>query len=223
MRSELALNAFDIPLFQSCMYVKLISSLELMSFCSRSSLPTSTTIWTKSTYTSYEDSTDMYISPVLIGEVTMCWIVHEGGNVVSLSGLVILFFCYCCLVLSTTVNVNCRACCVQIRADLGHITLVIPRDWISLQLSSGEQAMMPMPDLVDQQYQRAYLSATRFVYLLTQWKASYATKISKLVCLASSSMPTPKPPPPPPPPDAPEALVMRIKMAPSWFLQRRVR
>ena len=132
------------------------------------------------------------ISPVLIGEVTMCWIVHEGGNVVSLSGLVILFFCYCCLVLSTTVNVNCRACCVQIRADLGHITLVIPRDWISLQLSSGEQAMMPMPDLVDQQYQRAYLSATRFVYLLTQWKASYATKISKLVCLASSSMPTPE-------------------------------
>ena len=53
MRSELALNAFDIPLFQSCMYVKLISSLELMSFCSRSSLPTSTTIWTKCTYTSY--------------------------------------------------------------------------------------------------------------------------------------------------------------------------
>ena len=59
MRSELALNAFDIPLFQSCMYVKLISSLELMSFCSRSSLPTSTTIWTKCTYTSNEDSTDM--------------------------------------------------------------------------------------------------------------------------------------------------------------------
>ena len=30
-----------------------------------------------------------------------------------------------------------------------------------------------MPGSVDQQYQRAYLSATRAVYLLTQWKASY--------------------------------------------------
>ena len=48
------------------------------------------------------------ISPVLIGEVTICWCVHEGGNVVSLNGLVILFFCYCCLVLSATVNVNSR-------------------------------------------------------------------------------------------------------------------
>ena len=63
-------------------------------------------------------------------------------------------------------------CCPQISADLQRITSELSQETGSLvQLSSREHAMMP--GSVDQQYQRAYLSATRAVFLLTQWKASY--------------------------------------------------
>ena len=157
------------------------------------------------------------ISPVLIGEVTICWCVHEGGNVVSLNGLVILFFCYCCLVLSATVNVNSRDR-ETIRQNCPlHVVFRLGLIWDTSRLSYPKR--LDLSATILRRTSNDANASTRFVYLLTQWKASYATKISKLVCLASSSMPTPKPPPP----DAPEALVMRIKMAPSWFLQRRVR
>ena len=97
-------------------------------------------------------------------------------------------------------------CCVQIRADLGHITSELSQETGSLvQLSSGEQAMMPMPDLVDQQYHHRHIFLPRgpctFSLCMRPTSASWYG-------LPTSSLHTPKPPPPP---DALEALVIADK------------
>lgn len=65
--------------------------------------------------------------------------------------------------------------CPEIGSDLIRIVSELSQETLSLiQHSSGVQAgMPPTVNSVDHSYQRAFLSASRATFLLTQWKASY--------------------------------------------------
>ena len=65
--------------------------------------------------------------------------------------------------------------CPEIGSDLLRIVSELSQETYSLlQHASGAQAgMPPTASSVDHSYQRAFLSASRATFLLTQWKASY--------------------------------------------------
>lgn len=67
--------------------------------------------------------------------------------------------------------------CPEIGSDLIRIVSELSQETLSLiQHSSGVVGMPPTAISVDRSYRRAFLSASRATFLLTQWKSSYDTQ-----------------------------------------------
>ncbi|KAL3811377.1 hypothetical protein ACHAXA_011341 [Cyclostephanos tholiformis] len=65
--------------------------------------------------------------------------------------------------------------CHQIGSDIFHIVSELSQETLALMhhSSRAQSWSAPTPEIINQAYQKAFLSASRVTFLLTQWKASF--------------------------------------------------